>query len=114
MDKEKLLQSIRDWIKYDEELKVLQSAQKEIKEKKKLLTNNLIEIMKTNEIDCFDINNGKLLYHKSKTRSSLNKKLLIESLGKYFDGRDDIDVGILSTFILDSRDIKESENIKRK
>ena len=114
MDKQKLLDTIRDWIKADEELKVLQNAQKEIKQKKKLLTNNLLEIMKTNEIDCFDINNGKLLYHKSKTRGGLNKKLLLDSLGKYFEDREDIDVSILSKFILDSREIKESENIKRK
>ena len=114
MDKQILLDTIRDWLKCDEELKALQNAQKEIKLKKKNLTNSLLDIMKSNEIDCFDINNGKLLYHKSKTRGSLNKKLLIESLGKYFENRNDIDVSLLSNFILDSREIKESENIKRK
>ena len=70
--------------------------------------------MKSNEIDCFDINNGKLLYHKSKIRGSLNKKVLLQSLGSFFDGRNDVDIDELSKYLLDSREIKESENIRRK
>ena len=54
------------------------------------------------------------MYQKTKSRGTLNKKLLLESLGSFFDGRDDINVNELSTFILDSREIKEMENIKRK
>ena len=114
MNKEKILNTIKDWLKYDEELKDLQKNQKIIKTKKKQATDDLLEIMKSNEIDCFDINSGKLLYQKTKTRGSLNKKLLLESLGSFFDGRDDINVNELSKFLLDSREIKETENIKRK
>ena len=114
MDKQKLLDNIRLWIKLDEELKSLQQSQKEIKLKKKTLTEELLTIMKSNEIDCFDINNGKLLYHKSKIRGSLNKKVLLQSLGSFFDGRNDVDIDELSKYLLDSREIKESENIRRK
>ena len=41
--------------------------QKQIKAKrveKKELTGSLVDVMKTNEIDCFDINNGALVYTK--------------------------------------------------
>ena len=114
MNKEKILNTIKEWLKYDEELKELLKSQKIIKTKKKQATDDLLEIMKSNEIDCFDINSGKLLYQKTKSRGTLNKKLLLESLGSFFDRRDDINVNELSTFILDSREIKEMENIKRK
>ena len=42
--------------------------QKEIKvrrNKKKELSDKLIKVMRTNDIECFDINNGKLLYNFS-------------------------------------------------
>lgn len=114
MNKDKLLGLIKEWIKCDEELKELQKNQKMIKTKKKQATDDLLEIMKTNEIDCFDISTGKLVYQKTKTRGSLNKKLLLESLGNFFNGRDDININELGNFLLDSREVKENENIKRK
>ena len=40
-------------------MKTLQKELRERREKKKELTNNLVEVMKTNEIDCFNINDGK-------------------------------------------------------
>ena len=36
--------------------------------------------MKQNEIDCFDINSGKIVYCKNKTKAPLNKKTLLETL----------------------------------
>jgi hypothetical protein len=74
--------------------------------------------MKTNEIDCFDINSGKIVYCKSKTKVSLNKKTLIDSLEKFFKEKNnlniDIDVNSISEYILNNREIKVNENIKRK
>jgi hypothetical protein len=74
--------------------------------------------MKTNEIDCFDINSGKIVYCKNKTKASLNKKTLIETLEKFFKEKNNlninIDVNVISDFILNNREIKINENIKRK
>ena len=36
---------------------------------------NLVNIMKENEIDCFDISDGKLMYTKSKVKQALSKKI---------------------------------------
>ena len=114
MNKEKLLETIKNWIQFDEELKQLQASQKILKTKKKQATDELLSIMKNNEIDCFDITSGKLLYQKTKTRGSLNKKILCESLENFFENRDDINVLELAKYLLDSREIKENESIKRK
>ena len=83
--KEVLVNTIKEWIDHDNEIKNLQQQIKEHRNKKKSLTDNLLEIMKDNEIDCFDINNGKIIYCKNKVKSPLNKKTLLETLEKYFE-----------------------------
>ena len=70
--------------------------------------------MKTNEIDCFDINDGKLLYKQNKSKAALNKTTLLESLTKYFENQPNIDTLQLSTFLFDNREIKITESISRK
>jgi hypothetical protein len=116
--KEELVTIIKEWIENDEKVKEMQAIIKEYKNKKKNLTISLLNIMKTNEIDCFDINSGKIVYCKSKTKASLNKKTLIDSLEKFFKEKNNlninIDVNSISDYILNNREIKINENIKRK
>ena len=116
--KEELVTIIKEWIENDEKVKEMQAIIKEYKNKKKNLTVTLLNIMKTNEIDCFDINSGKIVYCKSKTKVSLNKKTLIDSLEKFFKEKNNlninIDVNSISDYILNNREIKVNENIKRK
>ena len=92
-------------------------SQKQIKEyrtEKKALTDSLVDIMKTNEIDCFDINDGKLMFCKNKVKTPLNKKTLLESLEKYFEQMPEINASQVGDFILENREIKVKENIRRK
>ena len=116
--KEELVSIIKEWIDNDEKVKEMQTIIKEYKTKKKTLTQMLLNIMKNNEIDCFDINSGKIVYCKSKTKASLNKKTLLDSLEKFFkektDLKIDIDINSISDYILNNREIKVNENIKRK
>ena len=112
--KDDLVNIIKEWILIDDKLKELQNKMKELKNKKKTLTTSLLSIMKENEIDCFDINSGKIVYCKNKTKAALSKKTLLETLEKYFDGREDIDVVAVRDFVLNNRQIKLQENIKRK
>tara|TARA_Y100000816_G_scaffold64863_1_gene43074 strand:+ start:5066 stop:5413 length:348 start_codon:yes stop_codon:yes gene_type:complete len=112
--KEELIKNIKEWINQDDEIKDLQKRLKECKLEKKNLTDNLLEIMKSNEIDCFDINDGKLLLHTTKSKTALSKKMLIESLEKYFEKMPNVNTDDVSNFILDNREIKIRENIKRK
>ena len=112
--KETLVNHIKEWMKLDGEMKQLQKELKERRDKKKQLTNNLVEIMKTNEIDCFDINNGKLLYTKNNVKSALNKDHLMKCLIKYFENTPAIDASDITKFILENREIKFKENIRIK
>ena len=70
--------------------------------------------MKTNEIDCVDINNGKILFCKNKVKTPLTKKSLLLSLEKYFSDIPQIDHSDVSKFILENRETLIKENIRRK
>ena len=54
MDKEQLLGTVKMWIELDDEIKSLQKQLRDKKNIKKQATTNLVETMKSHEIDCFD------------------------------------------------------------
>ena len=80
---------------------------------KKLLTKELVGVMKNNDIDCWNTGEGKLIYSKTKSKAPLSKKHLLNSLLKYFQN-DENTAKELSKFIMETREIKEKENIRRK
>jgi len=111
--KEELVSKIKEWITYDDDIKTLQKQIKNHKMSQKILTENLLDIMKTNEIDCFDINNGKLIFCKKKIKQPINKKTLLLSLETYFEDIPSIDAEKVGEFILENREIKHKENLRR-
>jgi len=113
MSNQILVTNIKSWLTLDNEIKNLQRLIKEKRKEKKMYTQALVNIMKQNEIDAFDINDGKLLYTSSKTKVPLSKKHLIESVSKFFDN-DENTTKKLCEFILNTRELKTKENIKRK
>ena len=110
--KDELVGNIKEWVSIDKEIKVLQSEIKQRKDRKKQLTSTLVSIMKTNDIDCFDINNGKILYTTNKSRSPLNKKHLIDCLTEHFADSSQETVQELTKFILESREVKFTDKIQ--
>ena len=111
--KEELVIHIKAWIALEDELKMLQKEIKIRREKKKELNNQLINVMSDNDIDCFNINNGKLIYSQNKIKSPFNKKHLIACLVKYFDD-DQQTAEEISKYIMDTREIKIKDTIRRK
>ena len=111
--KEDLIRNVRGWIEIDNEIKAGQKRLKELRQEKKQVTSVLVEVMKQNEIDCFDINDGKLVYKQNKQKAPLSKKHLLQSLSKYFPGNND-QVENICSFIMNSREEKIKESIERK
>ena len=105
--KQELINLIKEWISCDNKIKQIQKIAKETRAEKKLLTESLVTIMKENEIDCFDINDGKLVYKQNKIKKPLSKKHLVAALLAYYKDDPGIaeDVG---NFIMETRE----ENIK--
>ena len=112
--KDELVENIKSWMKIDTEMKMLQKELKHRRELKKKLSSSLVEIMKTNEIDCFDMADGKLIYTKNNVKSALSIKHLEECLSLYFAQHPDINPSDVSEFILDKRVIKVNESIRHK
>jgi predicted nucleic acid-binding Zn-ribbon protein len=82
--KEELVNLIKEWIKLDNEIIAFQKEMKERKEKKKQMSEMLMSTMKKNNLDCFDINGGSLLYKKNKIKKPLNGKTLMTALNEYY------------------------------
>jgi predicted nucleic acid-binding Zn-ribbon protein len=111
--KEQLVNNIKEWIKIDGEIAKLKSDIKEKNNKKKSLTNDLMEVMKSNKIDCFDINGGALVYKKNKVKKPINGKTLLFALQNYYKDEPNIAEN-LTKHIMDSREEQIKEIIKRK
>jgi len=115
MNKEELVLNVKQWITLDEEIKTLQQQIKKRRKEKKENTETLVRIMRENEIDCFDLdsNGGKLIYTKQKIKKSLSKKHLMNCLMQYFKD-DSNQAKDVSNYILNNREEKIKENIRRK
>ena len=74
MDQDTLIQIVKQWVKIDNNIRDLQKEQNSLKSEKKNVSKRLMEIMKTNNVDCFDINDGKLIYKKKIQKKPLQKK----------------------------------------
>ena len=70
-------------------------------------------IMRENEIDEFDINNGKLIYSKKNVKKPITKKALLGILSKYYKG--DINKATeINDYIISNREEVVVETLVRK
>jgi hypothetical protein len=111
--KEELVLNIKEWIKMDNEIAKLKSEIKERTNKKKTITQSLVNVMKLNAIDCFDINDGALIYKKTTVKKPLNSKTLLSALQKYYTSEPS-KAEELTKHLLDNREEKIKETIKRR
>ena len=113
MSNEQLLENVKTWLDIDNQIRSLQKEIKEYRKQKKDLTQSLVQIMKIHDIDQLNIPDGHLIYTKKTIKAPLSKKHLLMSLSNYFK-QDKRIVEELSKYIMNSRQDKEKENIKRK
>lgn len=109
--KEILVNTIKEWMSINNKVSELQKVLKDLRVKKKQLSDTLIKIMENNEIDGIDINNGKLVYRKNKVKAPINKDYLLKVLDNYFEKYPEIDTNDVGSFILDNRPIKETSSL---
>ena len=110
--KEQLQTEVKEWLHLDEQLTKLKKAIKERKNRKKELDIFILELMKQNEITHMNINDGKLVYSKSRNYKSLSKNHMAQKISEYLEdpekGRE------LCEMIMKSRDVVEKINLKRR
>ena len=110
--KEQLVAKIRDWVKNDNELRALQKEMNKRKQDKKQISKELLEVMRKNEIDAFDLKDGQLVYAKTKTKKPITKKTLFGLLSTYFKGNTE-KAAELNEFIMESREEVIHEKLVR-
>lgn len=113
MEKEDLVKIIKEWVKNDNETRTLQKEVAKRKVDKKNITLRLMEIMKKNQIDCFDINDGHILYKKKTVKKSITKSLLMNILSNYYEGNQE-KASEVNTYIMENRPVITTESIVRK
>ena len=113
VSKEEMITHIKKWMQYDNDIKQLQNELKTKKESRRQHTDQLVNIMKSNEIDCFDVNNGKLLFSRTKVKTPLNKSQMVQALMEYFNN-DEPRVRELEDRLMSARKEKITETIRRK
>lgn len=111
--KDELIMNIKEWIKMDNEITKLKAEVKEKTNKKKELTESLVNVMKNNSIDCFDINGGALVYKQKKTRRTISGKFLLSQLEEYYKEQPELAKEITKK-VLDNRVEVVKDEIKRK
>jgi hypothetical protein len=112
MDQSILIQKIKKWLEYESKITNLQKEIKELKKNKTVLSNELKTIMKNKDLDCIDVNDGKILYTTTEVKKGINKKYLADVLTKYFDDGERAEQ--MCKFILENRETSVKENIKLK
>lgn len=113
MDKSDLIKVIKDWVKIDNEIRTLQKEISSRRNEKTKISQRLMTIMKQNEIDCFDTNDGQILYKKKQVKKAITKKHLMNILNEFYQGNAD-KAEELNTYIMDNRLTTSSESIVRK
>jgi hypothetical protein len=111
--KEQLVNNIKEWIKMDTEISQLKTEIKERNNKKKNLSESLVTVMKSNSIDCFDINGGAIVYKQSKVKKPINGKTLLVALQNYYKNEPNM-AEDLTKHIMNNREEEIKETIKRK
>jgi hypothetical protein len=111
--KDQLVKTIKEWVKIDNEIRTLQKEIAKRKKDKKNISTNLINVMKKNEIDCFDINDGQIYYSKKNIKKPITKKVLMSTLSKFYEGNIE-KATELNNFIDSNRGETVKETIERK
>jgi len=112
-NKNQLIHTVKEWVRIDNEIRQLQKEISTRRHDKKLMNDKLMETMKTNDIDCFDLNDGKICYTKKNVKKPINNKVLLDILTKYYSG-DISQASEINNFINDNRIEITKENITRK
>ena len=113
MDRAQLIRYVKEWLTLESELATLRSEMKKRRDEKKAISDKLIYVMKENDIDCLDTQDGKLLYSQNKVKQAITKKNLSTILAEYYKNDDD-KANNLFDFIMEKQEVKIKDNIRLK
>jgi hypothetical protein len=112
INKAEIIESIKEWIRIDNEIRNLNKEVRDRKTQQTNISKRLMTTMKDNNIDEFNVKEGKLVYSKKQVKKPITKKYLTDVLMKYYDG-DTEQATELNSFIDENREATTKESIRR-
>ena len=112
INKAEIIESIKEWIRIDNEIRNLNKEVRDRKTQQTNISKRLMTTMKDNNIDEFNVKEGKLIYSKKQVKKPITKKYLTDVLMKYYDG-DAEQATELNSFIDENREATTKETIRR-
>ena len=102
---------VKQWLAYDDEIKVLQNALKDRRAKKNELTPVVMDFMKNHEIEDLNTKDGKLKCYTSNRKKALTQKDIKHKLLGYFKNENKGEKCV--EYVFGDREIKEVMNLRR-
>ena len=108
-----LVDVVKQWVQTDNKLIQLNKMVRELRQEKKRWNEAMIQTMKNNEIDIFDIKDGQIKYKMEKKKEPLTQKKLLSILEKHPQLAKE-QVQVLNDFVYENRAETVKESIVRK
>ena len=112
-EKKALIDIVKQWLKYDNEIRTLQHEMLTRKRAKQEISAVLMNMMKDKNIEGLDINDGQIIYTRKSVKKPMTKQNLMDVLAKYYDG-DFMKMNEINSFIMENREEVVKESIVRK
>jgi len=111
--REQLIAVIRDWVKIDNEIRILQKDMRDCRKRRHAISQSLMESMKKHDIDCVEVQGGKILYTKKSVKKPISAKLLIQLVKSFYKDDDEM-AGQFQEYLQENRELVVKETIVRK
>jgi hypothetical protein len=110
---DQLKQNVREWVKLDNEIRALNKEITSRRNEKKIISKSLIDVMRSNKLDIFELKDGQLMYVKKNKKKPITQKQLLTLLSSYY--KEDIaKAEEIHTYLMDNREDVTEEIIQRK
>lgn len=107
--------SVREWVRIDNQIKEKNDELKQMREKRSNVMNCLSEHLERKNMKhaTIEINNGFLKLHKVKVQTPLTYKFIQQTLQSYIEEHGRLDVDEIMEYIKEHREFKYIEDIRR-
>tara|TARA_B110000285_G_scaffold41190_1_gene45251 strand:- start:3838 stop:4209 length:372 start_codon:yes stop_codon:yes gene_type:complete len=105
-------QYVKEWLKYDDEIKQYNDNIKSLKQKQSELSHYILHYMNEKGIEHLTFDGGRLECNVKKTKGGLSKKY-VSTCVKDFFRNDEVKTNELLEKLLNNRETKETRKLKR-
>lgn len=110
---DQLKQNVREWVKLDNDIRALNKEITNRRNEKKSISKRLIDVMRDNKLDVFELKDGQLMYVKKNKKKPITQKQLLTLLSSYY--KEDVSKAEeMRNYLLENREEVIEEVIQRK